>query len=286
MPAGAAPPESQVRIVETSVADDRRTQNSSLTVRLDLQSPLFTPARGLRATLKTAEDETGRDLIDTKPFAFSAYADDFEAIGKSDRADVDLRLASPPRQVTRVRQISGELEIYTPSKDPASVLFIKNIAQQSDTQRSNAPRSNVPRSNAPLVSPTLQKAGVSITIWTKEHYARYRQEEIKKKGPGEALSQGFGDLLGQMFGGGGDDKNNLVLYIKDPALRLVKISIVDASGQPVRSRGTLRMGTGKERRETFQLDAKLPASSRLKIEVATPKSVVKVPFQVRDIELP
>ena len=99
----------------------------------------------------------------------------FETLDQPSRsvASLDLQLKSPARKETKVRQITGEIEIYLPHNDSASVV-VKDLSSQK---------------GKPLVSPALQGHSLSVVVWTKEQYRQYKKAAASKS-PGNALNQG------------------------------------------------------------------------------------------------
>ena len=88
-----------------------------------------------------------------------------------------------------------------------------------------------------------------------------------------------------MFGGSGNKADTVILHIEDPHARLALISFEDAHGKPIDA-GITSVGSTQEFDQTFDFDKKLPSGARIKLFVATPKSITRVPFQLKDLQLP
>lgn len=109
-------------------------------------------------------------------------------------------------------------------------------------------------------------------------------DEAKKAAPapiakamGGALEQAFS----HMFGGGGDE-NSFQLTIKDPANKLVKIEFLDEEDQVISNNGVSSCNDD----HWYSFSQPLPKNVKLRIYVATEKSIVKVPFTLKDVALP
>lgn len=264
-----------VRAVPADVTDERSTDNffSELKVKVKLVGDVMAEARGVRSTVHTAVDNTGRSLI---------KKEDHDERPKFDETDdsspeITLELASPARSARTVRRITGTIEIFVPGRDAASRVVV------------NSPLTHT---GVPLKSEGLGAAGMQVAVWTRDEYLAYKkkQDAAKKAAAkpgkddlGTALGSALEDMLGKMFGGSDDmGPNDITLTILDPKSRLVSVEFEDAAGKRVEPGSITTMGGSK----TFSFDKPLPATSRLRFFVLTPASVVKVPLTLSDVPLP
>jgi hypothetical protein len=281
----------QVRVLEGSVAESRRNDgfSSSLQVELKVVGDALKDAKGIRVIVEKAVDETGKSLLEEK----KAEKDFKEITLQGDNnAKLSLSLKTSERKAAVIREISGYLEIFLPTKDAKSVITVANIMKGA---------------GKPLTDAALKSAGLEVTIWTREQYEarkkaeeeriRKEQEEKRKKGGaepmeelGELLVTGLGKIFGGMFGGFEElSENSIVLTIKDPSAKLLDIAFEDAKGKPLktgRSSSTGSFSNPELRTRIFDLDEKLPDTGRIKFAVLTSASVSRVPFKLTNVALP
>jgi hypothetical protein len=281
----------QVRVLEGSVAESRRNDgfSSSLQVELKVVGDALKDAKGIRVIVEKAVDETGKNLLEEKK-----TEKDFKEISLQGDNSTKLSLTLKPseRKAAVIREISGYLEIFLPTKDAKSVITVANIMKGA---------------GKPLTDAALKAAGLEVTIWTREQYEarkkaeeerlRKEQEEKRKKGGAEPMEElggllveGLGKIFGGMFGGFEElSENSIVLTIKDPNAKLLDIAFEDAKGKPLktgRSSSTGSFSNPELRTRVFDLDEKLPDTGRIKFAVLTSASVSKVPFKLTNVALP
>jgi hypothetical protein len=201
-----------------------------------------------------------------------------------------------------VKEASGEIEIFKPGFDPNSVVEVADVAGSSKIVVSH---------------PNLRASQIEQTILSKE---RYDKEEATNFAV-ERASVNFGTQIGLiaeigseivdkvdgLIGRNNKDaakrndpqpeviqvdfqssiettttKNGVVMRVKDPHSKLLKVEFVDASGQIIEPAGFF--STDGVLSDDFANP--LPKETRLRIYVATAKSLVKVPFTCKDIALP
>jgi len=176
--AGLTHAEIAVRVGE--VWDTRTTSDllaGCLKIQLCLAGAELADARGMRMTVASATDDTGKNLVDhsTNPDTGDVGHDPFAAAdtGKKERSffigefkplrnpladlkgvrpvegvyQVMINLANPERAAKTVK-LAGKLELWSPKADPASVVTAK-VAWDA---------------GKPLDNPALKAAGVEITF--------------------------------------------------------------------------------------------------------------------------
>jgi len=86
-----------------------------------------------------------------------------------------------------------------------------------------------------------------------------------------------------MFGGMmGSGENSFAMQVNDPQSKVIKVEFLDASGKVIDTNGSMRMNDMR----SYDFAEPLPRGARLRVYVATTKSLVKVPFAIKDIILP
>jgi len=263
----------QLRIQPGDVEDKRTTGDSffgGLEVKLKLLGDDLADAQSIRTVVKTAVDDTGRDLVDAKK-----EKGEFEKIRSSGQSTtVTLRLKNPARKATAIKELSGETELFVPKNDPDSIVKVE------DFQKSGG---------SPIVSPALAAAGIEVTTYNKDQIdaakAKKEKEKKDKKDPNANLNDAMAEAFGGIFGMRGGP-NDITLQIKDPNKKLVDIEFQDANGKTIETNGSSSWGDGDKEMKTCDFRSALPAGTRLVIYLSTPKSMVSTPFSLKDVFLP
>ena len=95
----------------------------------------------------------------------------------------------------------------------------------------------------------------------------------------DALGGTFESALEGAFGMGNSDISFLV---KDPQSRLVKIEFIGKDGKELERNSWSSSGEV----QAYNFKAGLPADTKILLYLATDKSLVTVPFSLKDVELP
>ena len=250
---------------------------SRLSVALDIESASVAHARAVRGVLSSATDNTGQQLADDQK-----YRDKWSALRPdSKRANLSLGANNPPRAAQTLREIAGRVEFYFPQRDPKSVVKVENIGA---------------RAGQTLDDATLKAADLGISVSDKAQVKLLQAEMVAPLPPPQSsgmnavrtiLLQEFARRLLENSSADlvQNDQLNprfVVLRLQDPRLRLVDIEFETAQGQPLKSDSSF----GFKDTKFYKFDAPLPPNARLQIYVATPQSVVDVPFEIKNIALP
>ena len=263
--------EAQLRIQAGDVEDKRTTGDqffSGLEVKIKLLGDDLADARSIRTVVKTALDDTGRDLVDSKK-----EKGGFEKIRSSGQSTtVTLRLKNPERKATEIKELSGETELFVPKNDPDSIVKVEDFQKLG---------------GSPIVSPALAAAGIEVITYNKEQIddAKAKKAEKDKKEPKTNLGDAMSEALGGIFGMRGGP-NDITMQIKDPNKKLVDMEFQDASGKTIETNGSSSWSDGDKQMKTCDFRAKLPPGTRLVIYLSTPKSLVSTPFSLKDVFLP
>jgi hypothetical protein len=119
----------EVRVSPGTIEDRRTTGRffGGLEIELKLTGDDLADARAARVLLRKAVDETGRDLLpEKKPDA------DFQKSYGSGAPALKLALKNPARTASAVKEISGDVELFTPARDPAATVSIDRIVSRTD----------------------------------------------------------------------------------------------------------------------------------------------------------
>jgi hypothetical protein len=267
-----------VRIEVGEVKDTRSTGGSSgLDIELKLSGDDLRDAKWFRSTVVKAVDDTGRALVpgEEERVFFNSDFDNY-SFEQTHIPRVTLRLKTPARRATVVKDIAGEVEIFRPALDPNSVVDVRNAFESSMVAVSN---------------PTLASAQIQVAILTKEQFDKAKKA-AETTPPLKARDDKTGEetfkTMAKAFADtylGNDSKNRVILWVRDPQSKLLKTEFLDATEkviQPTMSGGE----SGRSRMCSYEFANPLPKETRLRLYVATPQSIIKVPLEFKDIALP
>lgn len=198
-------------------------------------------------------------------------------------------MKNPERRANAVQEISGAVETVAPQRDPKATITLANV--QRDIGK-------------PIANAALKAAGIEVTVWNKAIFdARKKAEEerlnkeieakarkAEKSGDladaAELLGQGLMAIFGSMFSSFASmDENDLAFSVKDPQSKLVTIEFEDAAGKKIERGGRTTIG-GDPRTIIYGFKEKLPATTRIKLYVLTPRAVMTTPFKLTNVPLP
>lgn len=257
-----------VRISVTEVSDRRTTGQffNNLEIKLKLVGDDVADIKGIRTALTTAVDDAGRNLLMDKD-----KGTDFETRSDGGQSDITLTLKNPARRATAVREITGELLLFMPTRDPSATILIKNISKIA---------------GKPIANPALEKAGIGMTVLTKKEYEALKKDEekkakdsVEKQGLDQAMVKAFEGLFSAFFQIG---ENDLILKVADPSKKLIEIEVVDAKGAKISNQGSMKSGDIK----VLNYSEALPVDAQLRLFLKTAKTIVSVPLRLTDIALP
>jgi len=267
-----------IRVQVGDVKDSRTTGKffAECEIELKLMGDDLEGVKGLRCNVTKAEDDTGRNLLKDKKDRESGFSDVND--NSPNQAEVKIELKNPSRKAATVKELSGEIDLYRPGKDPASVITVTNI---------------VGRSKIVLSHPSLTAAQIQMSLLTKKQHDADVQAEAKaaeakkaaaKKGDmGDEMAEGMAKAFSGMFGGGMmGGENSMVIRFKDPQSKIVKIKFLDAKGKEIDNDGMWYSGDIR----CYDFSQPLPKGAYLRVNVATPKATVKVPLMLKAIALP
>lgn len=277
----------QVKVTAGDVEDSRRTDGffNRLKVELKMSGAALDGAKGLKVIVNRAVDDTGKNLIN----ADRSNQEFREIDTQHSEAREQIDLLNPERRASTVREISGVVEVFSPKKDPRSVVLVTNFQRNIGT---------------PIPNASLRSAGIEVTVWSREMFeARKKAEEerinkeMEEKARKAEQSRNVADAVGLLadtlaaaFGGlfsgfAGMEEHDIAFSVKDPGSKLIAIQFEDPSGKALETGGRMTMG-GETRTIIYSFSEKLPADARIRLFVLTPSSTVTAPFTVSNVVLP
>lgn len=263
------------------VVDNRVTAGpwkGSLELRVNVKGAAADKASAARILVKDARDDRGTVLGNdsSKPDFMSR---------QYNSGTLQFAVGTPARNASSVK-IKGTVELYVPTRDPASVVTIDKALSKLDT---------------PLVSKPLQAAKIVLTPLSPTAYAAARKArklddkklaelraEGKRQGASEAeieqaigLAKAFESMDGELPPG-----TVILSGSKADFDRIFLVEILGADGNPldIPSRSVSSSGDLPSLM-TLQPSQPPPANASLRLSLLTAKSLVTSPFEL-NVPLP
>jgi hypothetical protein len=265
--------EMNIKAMVNEVSDSRTTGQffARAEVKLNLLGEGLSQARGIRhVNLVKAVDDTGKNLIKQENAEKTASVRSFKRLEQRDRIDHTIELLNPSRKAASIKEITGSIDLLLPSRDPQSVFSIKNVLALG---------------GKPLSASQLRSNGVEMVVMNKAQYDAMKKAQPANGAKGEPgdLGKAFGEIFKELLSGFFQvGENDLAFIIKDPQQRLADLELLTAGGQVIKRRSSM----SSRDMMVYSFDDKLPDGAELKIYLATPKAVVRVPIALKDVVLP
>jgi hypothetical protein len=263
--------------VTVSQINDRRTSGSfsQLVITLELPSVKSADVAAARVLVSNAVDDSGHTLVDAEAGEPELQANSRAMYGGESGpspATVSVTLKNPDRKSVAVKQVSGEIELYMPSKDPNSVAEFAKFTSLSGK----------PLAHRALKANAVDVAALNATQLAaeKKRMGDAKREELKAAGYDEESMKdvitGYLDSLWSL------DEGDVLLRVKDPNKRIQEISYVDGKGET--KRASLRDDNGLFVLSTW--GEKPQADWKLRVSMKTAKNLVRYPFALANVALP
>jgi hypothetical protein len=283
---GAALPaagQSNVKVILQEVVDDRISEGlmtGGLVVILGLEGDGLDAVKSARFRVREAKDDTGRSLLDPKERA-PGFTDRNVNAGR-----VQVTLASPPREASSVR-LSGTAELFVPGRDAASVVKVPGFLARPDK---------------PVASKGLKAAKVDLTVLSKEKYVEARRQnrldeekialiraEGKERGMKEEELEALIEMAKAFDELGEGDLPAHGLYLRIPKTseeRIQEIWLETAGGERIETGGSSSRSDESFVLKQVAVREALPGDAVLVLSLFTDKSIVTVPFDLKEVPLP
>lgn len=263
-----------IEVVPGNIRDTRGTEQHPGAMEVELKVVLgdnANDATAYRIIVTKAVDNTGVDLV--RPESSASEFQSFDS-----KRPVRSKLKSPARNAVAIKELSGDVELFCPKRDPAASVVVKAFRKHTGT---------------PFDSDTLKSARIQVAAWTSDQY-----QALEKKREAEApeavrslrrqsrnrFSAGFGNHNAGM------GPNDFVFTINGAHEKLIGIEFRDNAGKTIPIRGSgvgyRQEGPQMERNLSYHFDERLPDTTKLVIFVATQEALTKIPFTLADVALP
>jgi len=247
----------QTKVTVGKVRDTRMEGKhpSGMQVFLTIEdAALLQDVKSYRIVPTKASDDLGTDLLDTTRHVLTESYQPFLS-----PKGLSVRLVSPPRRATVIRELTGEIQFFVPRRDPSASVIIASFSKQPA---------------GPIASPLLAAAGVELNL------PEQTVSGIANKGVVSASNATLPSTVQTPSG------YSIRLSYTDPNERVVGLEFADAGGNTIRPPGSGLGHHGAVTTRHFHFRDELADSTNLIVYLATPLAVVKVPFALTNIPLP
>jgi hypothetical protein len=266
--------------VTAGTIEDRRTTGKffgGLEIELKLTGDDLADARGARVLLKKAVDESGHDLLPEQK-----RDEDFQKSSGSGGPDLKVNLKNPARGAGAIKEVSGDVELYAPSRDPASTVIVDRFTSRMDKPVESAAL-KAQKIKVRLVSPNVYRADAKKREAEMDAEMEKHKEDMKKEAGGDDKTAEALIGLVKAFSGMMNDvgDNDVILQFEDEGGMLQDVEVVGKSGV-IDTRGSMTSGGLK----ILQYSEKLPPEAKLRFLLKTKKSILRTPFSLTNVPLP
>jgi len=225
----------------------------------------------VRIVLREAVDDKGNTLFEPQEEepGFSPVQGMPGRKDPSRKAFLDIGLMNPARDATKIAKVSGEIDLYMPSRDPGAVVTVPKIVSKGGKALDLAP---------------LKASGVSITVIDpasreaeKKKAVEEKRRELKEEGyEDEDIAWRVEDFAEYFYV---PAEGELAMRIDDPEERVQSLELVgDDVMAYVRYEDDLTV--------LSTYGTPLGDDVGLKISLRTPKTVSRHTFELLDVPLP
>ena len=281
--AGTAEAQTNVKVVAKEVVDDRISEGmmkGGLVLLLDIEGDGLDVVQSARVRLKAAKADTGEDLLPKEE-----KAPDF-----SDRnvnaGTLQVVVQSPPRAARSV-DVSGTVELFVPGRDASAVVRMPGALAKLDK---------------PVLSKGLKSAKVELTLLSKAKYLEERKKnrldeakiaQIRAEAKARGMKDEEADAIVEMAKAfdemGEGDLPEHGFYLKVPAAseeRIQDVWLETAKGERLESAGSSSRSDEAFVLKQVALKEAPPKDAVLVARLLTDKSIVSVPFEMKEVRLP
>jgi hypothetical protein len=259
--------------------NDRRTSGFFSRLNLVVELPNIHSAdfAASRVLVQSATDDTGASLVEAKGEEPQLEQNSFALYAKADAAakpaSVSIELKNPARSAKSLKEVRGEIELYMPSRDPNSSAVIPKFLSQSGKT---------------LTDRALKANGVEIAIISKAQLEAEKKKAGEKKRAeakaegleGENLETAVTNFLENYFT---PDEGDVILKVRDPQKRIESVTYL-AGGEEKQAITRDKEDIGMTVLSTYAGNPQPDWS--LRINMKTPKNLVRYPFVLASIPLP
>ena len=275
----APPPASPANATITALQDRRSSGHfARFTLGMELPDVPAVEAKAARVVVTKAVDDLGTNLVPEGAADARLEPTQRGQLGKPDGKPspptiVFAEMKNPPRKAKVLKEVSGEIELFMPGRDPNGEASLPKFLSLA---------------GAPVEHAALRANGVELSILSKAQLAAERKKaedaaraKLKKEGftDGESLK---GMVESELYSFPKGEEGEVVLRLKDPKKTVQDIKAFDGEGNPVFAGKSESAGLTTL---TFWNEKPKPDWT-LKVQMQSEKSLVRFTFAFRDLPIP
>ncbi len=279
-PAAAGPAKATPANAKLVTVQDRRTDGSfpRCTLGIELPDTPAVDAKAARVVVTKAVDDLGTNLVREDASEARLEPTQRGQFGAPDGKPspptiVFAEVKNPPRKAKVLKEVSGEIELFIPSRDPNGEATLPKFLSLA---------------GKPAVHPALKANGVEIQFLSGAQLAAERKkaedaERAKLKKDGYTEEESIREMVeSALWSFPKGDDSEVLLRVKDPKNAIQEIKAFDGEGNPVFAGVSDEAGLKVLK---FWNEKPKPDWS-LKVEMRSEKSLVRHTFSFRDLPLP
>jgi hypothetical protein len=261
-----------LKVELVDVKDNRGSDYfSGCEVKLKLSGPALQHAELIKFdTAFTAVDDLDTKLSKKESMGFSAG--EFEKLKlENNEMEKEIKLSNPSRKASLIKLLKGKVYIYNTSLDPQSKVTVKSF---------------INRPNQSLL--TEKKPAFDVLYVDADAYKFMQQAEKEKLNKQIALLNPQGQQAAKEFVNGFFESinttaaNSVNFYVKDLNEQFLKFEFRDEKGEPAEPGMTMVANNYY----SFGFRKPVTQDWQVTLLLITPKSLLTVPFELKNITLP
>jgi hypothetical protein len=279
--AAASAPKATPANAKMGVLQDRRSEGHFPRCTLGIELPDY-PAHEVtaaRVVVTKAVDDLGTNLVKEDAAQAPLEATQRGQLGKPEAGKpvpptlVFAEMKNPPRKAKVLREVSGEIELFVPSRDPNGEAKLAKFPSLE---------------GKPVANAALKANGVEVTFLSKAQIAAERKkaeaaETAKLKKDGYDDPESIKSMVeSALYSFPKGEEGEVVMKVKDPKKAIQEIKAFDGEGNRVFSGDSEEAGF---RVLKFWNDKPKPDWS-LAVQMRSDRSLVRHTFAFRDVPLP
>ncbi len=219
----------------------------------------------------TAVDDLGTALSHEESMGF--HAGEFEEIElKEGGLEKEIRLLNPPRKASQIKLLKGDIQVFNTSLDPPSRITRKGFT--------NKPNQSLLTTKDPAFDVLYIDAEAYRFMKQAEKEKLNKQIESLSLEDQRAAVDFITRFLESIDNTG--DANSVLFYVKDLNTELMKFEFRDEAGEPIDPGMTINGGS------YYSFKFRKPVTQEWQVTLLrmTPRSIITVPYELKDIVLP
>src|SRR5689334_16134805 len=216
--------------------------------------------QGFRIAIDKATDDTGLDLV--TPHSNGREFEGVDSLGKDKNFKQEFK--SPHRNAATIHELTGNVELFVPKKDPTAMVVISGFQKHLGT---------------PINSDTLKSVQLQVVVRTARQYAALRKEHQVQQAKTQHKNQPSPKPHFNPISSVEEEPNNIAVSSQGVTANLVDFEFRDQADKPIDAKRRMNIyEPGGNRTVIYHFNSPPPETTELVLLVSTPGAVIKVPF--------